>query len=77
MTIERHDRTDGAEALRVLCDNCRTRVGATILYNLHKGYGEKAKPIPQDEQNRAENIAQKHDKKYPDHSIRIMRFRAK
>jgi len=78
MTIERHDRTDGAEALRVICDTCRVRIGATLLYALHMGYGDLATPITDDEIQKAERVAKDHEKKHPekDHQIRVLRFRA-
>ena len=66
--IEHHERTDGVEAIRVLCDSCPTRLGAAILYRL-------THDIPPDGEAQAEKSATTHQKEFPTHSIRVLRFR--
>ncbi len=66
--IEHHDRTDGVDALRVLCDSCMTRLGATIVYRM-------THDITPEKEKGAEKAATDHQKEFPTHSIRVLRFR--
>ncbi len=66
--IEHHERTDGVDAIRVLCDDCMTRLGATIVYRL-------THDITPEEEKKAEKSAADHQKEFPHHNIRVLRFR--
>lgn len=69
MTIEHYDTTQGVEAIRVLCDVCRSRLGATILFRL------TLVPLTPYDEAEAEKVATDHEKQFPNHSIRVLRFR--
>lgn len=70
MTIKeiRHDYL-GAEFGLAMCDTCRTRFGSKQLIDIHKGYGEKAKPLTHNETQLIFKAAEDHPK---DHSMRII-----
>lgn len=79
MTIRKEERVTGAECLQVICHTCHTKLGATILYNLHKGYshdGDKLRLVNGEEKSVATGIAHQHDRQHPDHDIQMIYFQA-
>ena len=78
MTIEKWDKgVTGAEAIDVVCNNCRTKVGEKILYSQHNGYAGNFKPLNGEQINEAHKIAKEHDRLFKfAHAIRIMIWRA-
>jgi hypothetical protein len=68
----------GATFIEVMCthDDCRSpHFGEKIIYQAHNGYGEEAPELSESQLNEAMKIATEHDKKFPNHEIRIVQGR--